>query len=68
VVEGGESFEALSKVLQNALWQAGGAPHEHRSDSLPAAFKNLAEEENFTVRYTALLDLFGMWAPATTGA
>src|ERR1700686_1191381 len=33
VVEGGESFEALSKGLQNALWQAGGAPQEHRSDS-----------------------------------
>jgi hypothetical protein len=25
VVEGGESFEALSRGLQNALWQAGGA-------------------------------------------
>ena len=60
VVEGGESFEALSKGLQNALWQAGGAPHEHRSDSLSAAFKNLAEEEDFTVRYTALLDHYGM--------
>jgi hypothetical protein len=60
VVEGGESFEALSKGLQNALWQAGGAPQEHRSDSLSAAFKNLVEEEDFTVRYTALLDHYGM--------
>jgi hypothetical protein len=60
VVTGGESFEALSKGLQNALWQAGGAPQEHRSDSLSAAFKNLAEEEDFTVRYTALLDHYGM--------
>jgi hypothetical protein len=60
VVEGGESFEALSKGLQNALWQAGGAPQEHRSDSLSAAFKNLAEEEDFTVRYTALLDHYRM--------
>ena len=60
VVDGGESFEALSKGLQNALWQAGGAPREHRSDSLSAAFKNLAEEEDFTVRYTALLDHYGM--------
>jgi hypothetical protein len=60
VVVGGESFEALSKGLQNALWQAGGAPQEHRSDSLSAAFKNLAEEEDFTVRYTALLDHYGM--------
>ena len=60
VVDGGESFEALSKGLQNALWQAGGAPQEHRSDSLSAAFKNLTEEEDFTVRYTALLDHYGM--------
>jgi hypothetical protein len=60
VVEGGESFEALSRGLQNALWQAGGAPQEHRSDSLSAAFRNLAEEDDFTVRYTALLDHYGM--------
>ncbi len=60
VIEGGESFEALSKGLQNALWQAGGAPQEHRSDSLSAAFKNLTEEEDFTARYTALLDHYGM--------
>jgi hypothetical protein len=60
VVEGGESFEALSKGLQNALWQAGGAPQEHRTDSLSAAFKNLTEEQDFTVRYTALLDHYDM--------
>jgi hypothetical protein len=60
VVASGESFEALSKGLQNALWQAGGAPQEHRTDSLSAAFKNLAEEEDFTARYTALLDHYGM--------
>ena len=60
VVEGGESFEALSKGLQNALWHAGGAPKEHRSDSLSAAFKNLTEEEDFTARYMALLEHYGM--------
>ena len=60
VILGGESFEALSQGLQNALWQAGGAPQEHRSDSLSAAFKNLTEEEDFTARYTGLLDHYGM--------
>jgi hypothetical protein len=60
VVEGGESFEALSRGLQNALWQAGGAPQEHRTDSLSAAFKNLTEEQDFTVRYTALLEHYAM--------
>jgi len=60
VIEGGESFEALSRGLQNALWQAGGAPREHRSDSLSAAFKNLKQEEDFTTRYTGLLEHYGM--------
>ena len=60
VVEGGESFEALSKGLQNALWQAGGSPQEHRTDSLSAAFKNLAQEQDFTVRYTVLLEHYGL--------
>ena len=60
VVEGGESFEALSKGLQNALWQAGGVPREHRTDSLSAAFKNLQQQEDFTVRYTGLLEHYEM--------
>ena len=41
VVLGGESFVALAEGLQNALWALGGAPREHRSDSLSAAFRNL---------------------------
>lgn len=60
VVEGGESFEALSGGLQNALWQAGGCPREHRTDSLSAAFKNLLQEHDFTLRYEALLEHYGM--------
>ncbi len=60
IVEGGESFEALSMGLQNALWHAGGCPREHRTDSLSAAFKNLAEQHDFTVRYAALLEHYGM--------
>jgi hypothetical protein len=34
VVEGGESFATLAQGLQNALWQAGGIPAAHRTDSL----------------------------------
>ena len=41
VVLGGESFVALAEGIQNALWSLGGAPREHRSDSLSAAFRNL---------------------------
>jgi hypothetical protein len=46
--------------LQNALWQAGGAPAEHRTDSLSAAFKNLQEEDDFTSRYGELCRHYGM--------
>jgi len=60
VVEGGESFEALSKGMQNALWHAGGSPQEHRTDSLSAAFKNLTEQDDFTAKYTALLEHYSM--------
>src|SRR6204780_3738694 len=41
VILGGESYVALAEGLQNALWALGGSPHEHRSDSLSAAFRNL---------------------------
>jgi len=56
VILGGESYVALAEGLQNALWALGGAPREHRSDSLSAAFRNLAAEarEDLTSRYNAL--------------
>ena len=44
VILGGESYVALAEGLQNALWALGGAPREHRSDSLSAAFRNLERE------------------------
>jgi hypothetical protein len=40
-VLGGESFVAVAEGLQKALWALGGAPAEHRSDSLSAAFGTL---------------------------
>jgi hypothetical protein len=53
IVLGGESFTALAEGLQNALWSLGGAPKEHRSDSLSAAFRNLDQEakDDVTRRY-----------------
>lgn len=64
VVLGGESFVALTAGLQDALWALGGAPREHRSDSLSAAFRNLTPEaeEDWTVRYAALCGHYGMVA------
>lgn len=41
VIQGGESFIALSEGLQNALAASGGSPREHRTDSLSAAYRNL---------------------------
>jgi len=62
VVLGGERFVALAEGLQNALWALGGAPGQHRSDSLSAAFRNLDRDarEDLTRRYAALCDHYGM--------
>ena len=62
VVLGGESFVALAEGLQNALWALGGAPEQHRSDSLSAAFRNLDADakEDLTRRYEALCAHYGM--------
>lgn len=64
VVLGGESFSALAEGLQEALWRLGGAPLEHRTDSLSAAFKNLSVEdrEDLTERYEALCAHYAMAA------
>ena len=59
---GGESFIALSTGLQAALWRLGGVPEEHRTDSLSAAFNNLAEQETLTRRYDDLCGHYGMRA------
>jgi hypothetical protein len=62
VVLGGESFVALAEGLQNALWSLGGAPKEHRSDSLSAAFRNLTKDaaEDQTRRYDELMAHYKM--------
>jgi len=59
VVLGGESFVALAEGLQNALWGLGGAPSEHRTDSLSAAFRNLDRhaQDDLTSRYDELCAL-----------
>ena len=64
VVLGGESYSALAEGLQEALWRLGGAPLEHRTDSLSAAYKNLTTEtrEDLTQRYEALCAHYGMTA------
>ena len=43
-----ESFESLSDGLQNALWELGGVPLEHRTDRMSTAVNNMSEEKEFT--------------------
>jgi hypothetical protein len=64
VVLGGESFTALAQNLQNALWTLGGVPHEHRTDSLSAAYRNLdaVAADDVTKRYEAFCAHYGMLA------
>ena len=64
---GGESFTALACGLQNALWQLGGVPHEHRTDSLSAAFANLEQDaqEDLRTRYAACAPIT-RWSPPAT--
>lgn len=50
-----ESFESLSEGLQNALWELGGVPREHRTDRLSAAVNNLVDTREFTRAYERLL-------------
>ena len=64
VVQGGESFTALSEGLQNALEALGGTPKQHRTDSLSAAYRNLAKdaEKDFTESYEELCQQYQMKA------
>jgi len=64
VVLGGESYTALTEGLQEALWRLGGAPLEHRTDSLSAAFRNLTKEarQDITTRYQSFCRHYQMKA------
>lgn len=60
VVQGGESYAALSEGLQNALMTLGGVPQEHRTDSLSAAYNNHHDKQDFTEHYRALCEHYGI--------
>src|SRR5512147_1644638 len=59
-----ESWESLGEGLQNALWELGGVPRQHRTDRLSAAVKADPDPEMFTRRYQALLAHYGLQAQA----
>ena len=50
----------MSDGLQNALWELGGVPRRHRSDSLSAAVNNLSAKREFQARYRGLLEHYGL--------
>ncbi len=66
VMQGGESFSALSEGLQNALAQIGGVPQESKTDSLSAAYKNAYEEKTLTDNYNKLCQHYGLKAIRNT--
>jgi len=55
-----ESFESLSDGLQNALWELGGVPLNHRTDRMSLAVNNAGDEREFTTRYGALMRHYRM--------
>lgn len=63
-----ESFESLAEGLQNALWELGGTPESNRTDRLSTAVHKVENPEEFTRRYRALLDHYGMRPHATNPA
>ena len=61
-----ESYESLSQGVEKALWELGGVPIEHRTDSLSAAVTVLGNRDEFTARYQGLLNHYGMKASHTS--
>jgi hypothetical protein len=55
-----ESFESLSDGLQNALWELGGVPEYHQTDCMSTAVNKNGNPEQFTRRYTALMQHYRM--------
>jgi transposase InsO family protein len=60
VIRGGESYSALADGLQTALHKLGGAPLEHRTDSLSAAYVNDLQKRSLTKSYEALCEHYRM--------
>jgi hypothetical protein len=59
VILGGESYPALAETLRLALEELGGVPQTLRTDSLSAAYKNLRQQEDLTVRFETLCRHYG---------
>jgi hypothetical protein len=59
LIFGGESYPALAETVRLALEMLGGVPRTLRTDSLSAAYRNLRQQEDLTVRFQALCRHYG---------
>jgi len=59
LIFGGESYPALAETMRLAFDALGGVPQTLRTDSLSAAYKNLRQQEDLTVRFEALCRHYG---------
>jgi hypothetical protein len=57
-----ESFAAVSQGVQNALWDLGGVPEQHRTDNSSAATHDLKKEKGraFNEAYQRLMDHYAL--------
>ncbi len=62
VIQGGESYTALTEGVSEALKRIGAVPAELRTDSLSAAFRNLSKDQaaDITERYDAFCSHYNM--------
>ncbi len=65
---GGESFTALTEGVQEALWQLGGVPREHRTDRLSAAYRNSRTRRTRRCATPSSAAITAWSRPATTPA
>jgi hypothetical protein len=55
-----ECLESLSEGWQNAIWELGAVPSEHRTDGLSSAVNNMSNLEEFNRRYEAVMKYYGV--------
>jgi len=55
-----ESLESLTEGWQNAVWEIGAVPVEHRTDSLSSAVNNMSNLEEFNRRYEGVMKYYGV--------
>jgi hypothetical protein len=63
-----ESFESLSRGLQDALCELGGVPRYHRTDNLTSAVHKVGHPDIFTDKYRALAVHYGFISEKTQPA